>query len=93
MIPEAIEKRVALRDYVYRAVDLLVEQDTINEDLATLKDEVEEVLGKDCAKVFKTLYTAKYKAKAYFNDISKKEEALAQVEILENGNPPSPADQ
>lgn len=75
MIPESPEKREELNKFIDRAVVLLCEKDTLDEDLKILKDEVEENLGKDVAKAFKERYTARHQ-------LNKKQEALEKLDTL-----------
>lgn len=84
MIPESIEQRKKLNEFIDRAVLLLCEKDTLDEDLVILKNDVEEELGKDVAKEFKARYTARHKLNKKQEELEKLETLLAEEDILKS---------
>lgn len=82
MIPDDIEKRKLLNKYVNQAVALLNEKATIDEDLAELKNMVEQEIGKPYVKDFKSTYQARYDEEKFQREIEQKSTAVAESDIL-----------
>lgn len=86
MIPSDPRKRKEYNDLINRGVQLLREQDQLKLDLAQLKDEVEEEIGKDFAKEFLAKVKTRFSCGKVQQTVDKKLEIIAELEVLENSS-------
>lgn len=86
MIPDGVEKRKAYNDLIDRGVQLLREQEQIKEDLAQLKAEVEETIGKDFAKEYPVKVKTRHSCGKEEEKANKKLEIIAELDILEKAS-------
>ena len=84
MIPTSVEKRKVALNLLERYVQLLREVETLKEDMIQLKQEAEEVLGKDFSKHLPKLAKGKIDGNRIEERANKDLELLAEIEILEN---------
>ena len=82
MLPDGLNSRKKLNELIEQGVQLLREQDQNKEDLAQLKAEVEEEIGKDFAKEYNKMVKARYSCGKVQQDAEAKLELLAELDVL-----------
>lgn len=82
MIPNDIEKRKQYYELIERGVQLKREQETLKEDMAQLRAEVEEEIGKDFAKEYNTKVRIQFDMEKVHTEAKAKLEIIEELDIL-----------